>query len=146
MPTALRLTDSQWPAYRAAGSWAALFNPARLANQVPWLVWLLALELIGLAAFPLLFRMLPGLPDRGFALAKTLALLLVAYGAWLLGSFQLMAFTPASVWLCAGLLIAAGALVGWRSAARAAGLCAAALCGAAGGRGAVPAGLASAFC
>jgi len=24
--TALRLTDSQWPAYRAAGSWAALFD------------------------------------------------------------------------------------------------------------------------
>jgi adenosylcobinamide kinase/adenosylcobinamide-phosphate guanylyltransferase len=72
------------------------------------LAWLLALELIGLAAFPLLFHILPGLPDRGFALAKTLALLLVAYAAWLLGSFHLMAFTPASVWLCAGLLIAAG--------------------------------------
>ncbi len=115
VPTALRLTDSQWPAFRAAGSWAALFDPARLANLAPWLAWLLVLELIGLAAFPLLFRMLPGLPDRGFALAKTLALLLVAYAAWLLGSFQLMAFTPASVWLCAGLLIAAGALVGWRA-------------------------------
>ena len=72
------------------------------------LIWLLVLELIGLAAFPLLFRMLPGLPDRGFALAKTLALLLVAYIAWLLGSLHLLAFTPASVWLCAGLLIVAG--------------------------------------
>ena len=114
VPTALRLTDSQWPAYRAAGSWAALFDPSRLANQMPWLVWLLVLEMIGLAAFPLLFCMLPGLPDRGFALSKTLALLMVAYVAWLLGSLHLLAFTPASVWLCAGLLIVAGALVGWR--------------------------------
>jgi YYY domain-containing protein len=115
VPTALRLTDSQWPAYRVAGSWAGLFAPARLVSQMPWLAWLLALEVLGLAAFPLLFRMLPGLPDRGFALAKTLALLLVAYAAWLLGSFHLLAFTPASVWLCAGALIAAGALVGWRA-------------------------------
>jgi len=115
VPTALRLTDSQWPAYRAAGTWTALFDPPRLVNQAPWLAWLLALELIGLAAFPLLFHMLPGLPDRGFALAKTLALLLVAYAAWLLGSLHLLAFTPGSVWLCAGLLIAAGAVVGWRA-------------------------------
>ena len=117
VPTALRLTEDQWPGYREAGTWAALFNPASLSNQVPVLIWLLVLELIGLAAFPLLFRMLPSLPDRGFALAKTLALLLVAYVAWLLGSLHLLAFTPASVWLCAGLLIAAGGVVGWRSRA-----------------------------
>jgi YYY domain-containing protein len=113
--TALRLTDSQWPAFRAGGTWAALFASAGPVSQMPWLAWLLTLEVLGLAAFPLLFRMLPGLPDRGFALAKTLALLLVAYGAWLLGSFDLMAFTPASAWLCAGMLIVAGVLVGWRA-------------------------------
>jgi len=114
VPTALRLTDRQWPIYRAAGTWAALFD-SRLANQMPWLTWLLVLEVLGLAAFPLLFRMLPGLPDRGFALAKTLALLLVAYAAWLLGSFDLIAFTPTSVWLGAGLLLVVGAVVGWRA-------------------------------
>jgi YYY domain-containing protein len=59
--------------------------------------------------------MLPGLPDRGFVLAKTLGLLVVAYAAWLLGSFQIMSFTPASVWMCAGILIVVGALVGWRA-------------------------------
>jgi YYY domain-containing protein len=117
VPTALRLTETQWPGYRAAGTWATLFDPASLSNQVPALIWLLVLELIGLAAFPLLFSMLPGLPDRGFALAKTLALLLVAYAAWLLGSFHLLSFTPSSVWLCAGLLIVAGSVVGWRSRA-----------------------------
>jgi YYY domain-containing protein len=114
VPTALRLTDSQWPAYRVAGTWAALFDPSPLVNQMPWLAWLLVLELIGLAAFPLLFHMLPSLPDRGFALAKMLALLFVAYVAWLLGSLHLMSFTPASVWLGAGLLLLAGAVVGWR--------------------------------
>jgi YYY domain-containing protein len=121
MPTALRLTEAQWPAFRDAGTWSRLFNPASISNQVPWLVWLLVLELIALATFALLFRLLPQLPDRGFALAKTLGLLLVAYVAWVFGSIgswrgaPLLAFTPTTVWLCAGALIAAGGYVGWRN-------------------------------
>ncbi|MFN8505911.1 DUF2298 domain-containing protein [Kouleothrix sp.] len=83
-------------------------EPAALAGLA-----LLALELPGLLA--LLFRHLPGLPDRGFALAKTLALLLLAYAAWLLGSAHLLAFGPTSVWLCAGLLLVLGAAAGWRA-------------------------------
>ena len=45
----------------------------------------------------------------------------MAYAAWLLGSLgardgtALLAFSPASVWLCAGALIVAGAGVGWRA-------------------------------
>src|SRR5262249_51565818 len=115
IPTALRLMQDQWPSYREAGTWAALFNPAGLASQVPWLFWLLALELLGLAIFPLLFRLLPQLPDRGFALAKTLGALVVAYAAWLLGSLKLLAFGPGSAWLCAGLLLAIGGVAGWRA-------------------------------
>ncbi|HET9221636.1 MAG TPA: DUF2298 domain-containing protein, partial [Roseiflexaceae bacterium] len=114
VPTALRLTQDQWPAYRDAGTWRQLFNSASWTNQLPWLFWLLALELLGLALFPLLFRLLPGLPDRGFALAKPLALLLVAYGAWLLGSLHVLSFTPASVWLCAAPLIVLGIVVARR--------------------------------
>ena len=117
VPTALRLTQDQWPSYRDAGTWAALFNPAGLASQLPWLFWLLALELLGLGLFPLLFRMLPHVPDRGFALAKTLGVLLVGYAAWLLGSLKLLAFGPSSVWLCAGLLLAIGGAAGWRQRA-----------------------------
>jgi YYY domain-containing protein len=117
VPTALRLTDAQWPSFRDAGTWAALFDPASLASQLPWLFWLLAIELLGLSAFPLLFRILPRAPDRGYALAKTLGLLLVAYAAWLLGSLRLLAFGPGSVWLCAGLLVLAGGAAAWRGRA-----------------------------
>jgi YYY domain-containing protein len=116
-PTALRLTETQWQAYRDGGTWASLFNPASLTNQLPWLFWLLAMELLGLAIFPLLFWLLPGLPDRGFALAKTLGLLVVAYGAWLLGSLHVMSFTPGSVWLCTAALIALGVWLARRNKA-----------------------------
>ncbi|RRR77814.1 MAG: hypothetical protein EI684_01015, partial [Candidatus Viridilinea halotolerans] len=89
-----------------------------------------------LATFALLFHLLPGLPDRGYSLAKSLGLLLVAYVAWLAGSLGTdvgipgagnvngfgwgpfpLAFTPATLWLFAGPLLAAGALAAWWSRA-----------------------------
>jgi hypothetical protein len=84
--TALRLTTSQWFDYRDGGTWSALFDRRAWVNSLAPLVWLAVLELLGLAAFALLFRLLPVLPDRGFSLAKILGLLLTAYLAWLLGS------------------------------------------------------------
>ncbi|HWQ15351.1 MAG TPA: DUF2298 domain-containing protein, partial [Roseiflexaceae bacterium] len=122
-PTALRLTTEQWPAYRAAGTWGTLFGAGGLRTAAPWLLWLLALEALGLACFALLFHLLPALPDRGFALARTLGLLLVAYLAWLLASLgagdgrPLVPFGPGGVWLCAAALMVPGALVAWRTRA-----------------------------
>ena len=70
-PTALRLTDEQWPLYRTAGDWARMFNPADVSNAVPWLFWLLALEALGLSCFALLFRALPALPIGGMRCRKS---------------------------------------------------------------------------
>jgi len=49
------------------------------------LIWVVVVELLGLLALPLTFRLFSRLPDRGFALSKALAILLLTYGAWLLG-------------------------------------------------------------
>ncbi|MSQ06126.1 MAG: hypothetical protein EXR54_04920 [Dehalococcoidia bacterium] len=72
--------------------------------------WLLALELLGLLAFPLAFVLFRRLPDRGFTLAKPLALLLFAYVFWLLGLTHIV---PASRWTIAGILAAAALPAGW---------------------------------
>ncbi|EFO81348.1 Tetratricopeptide TPR_2 repeat protein [Oscillochloris trichoides DG-6] len=134
--TALRLTTSQWERYSAAGTWSQLFAQGWLANLAP-LTWFVVLELLGLATFALLFHLFPRLPDRGFSLAKIVGLLLVAYLAWLLGRLDNgtglpgmagraatdrlpllpLAFTPATLWLCAAPLLVAGAYVAWRSRA-----------------------------
>jgi len=128
-PTALRLTDEQWSLYRTSGDWARMFNPADVANAVPWLFWLLALEALGLSCFALLFRALPALPDRGYALSKILGLLIVSYVAWLLASVgpaglhgtlrsPLVPFGKTSVFICAILLVGAGVLaMRWNRAA-----------------------------
>ena len=49
------------------------------------LIWLFAIEVLGLIAFPFVFVLFRRLPDRGFAFAKPLALLLGAYLLWILG-------------------------------------------------------------
>lgn len=116
-PTALRLTESVWPIYSAGGTWSALFNPQGLATRLAPLTWLVVLYSIGLATFGLLFRLLAWLPDRGWALARPIGVLVVAYLAWLLGSVRFMPFIPATVWLCALPLLLGGAWAAWRSRA-----------------------------
>ncbi len=54
------------------------------------LVWWLWLEVMGLAALPLTYRFFRRLPDRGYAFARPLGLLLVSYTLWLGGSLGLL--------------------------------------------------------
>jgi YYY domain-containing protein len=49
------------------------------------LIWLIVVELLGLLALPLTFRLFSRLPDRGVTFSKALSILLLTYGAWLLG-------------------------------------------------------------
>jgi len=49
------------------------------------LVWLVAIELIGLAALPLTLAFLPRLADRGYGVAKTRGIVLLTWLNWLLG-------------------------------------------------------------
>ena len=61
------------------------------------LVWWVVLVLIGFAALPVAFRFFPHLPDRGYAFAKPLGLLLIVYPFWLLTSFGFLQNTFGSI-------------------------------------------------
>ncbi len=54
------------------------------------LSWWAIIQLIGLAAWPLAFRLLRCLPDRGYTAAKPLGLLFTSYALWLFGSLGLV--------------------------------------------------------
>ncbi len=54
------------------------------------LAWWLWLEVIGLAALPLAFRFFRRLPDRGYAFARPLGLLLTSYVLWIGATFGLL--------------------------------------------------------
>jgi len=47
------------------------------------LTWWLLAQILGLAALPLTYRLFKWLPGRGYALAKSLGLLLTSYVLWL---------------------------------------------------------------
>ncbi len=71
------------------------------------LSWWLLIQLLGLAAWPLAFRLLRFLPDRGYTAAKPLGLLLVCYALWLLGSLGLVTNSIGGILFALILLIAA---------------------------------------
>lgn len=54
-----------------------------------FILWYLLITAIGLSTFPLAFRLLPALPERGYALSRALGLLLWGFIFWLSVSFGL---------------------------------------------------------
>jgi YYY domain-containing protein len=64
------------------------------------LFWYLITTALGLAAFPLAFRLLPGLADRGYAASRALGLLLTGYLFWLSGSLGLLNNSVGGILLC----------------------------------------------
>ena len=82
------------------------------------LPWYLAILLAGWLAFPLAYRLLSFLPDRGYTFARPIGLLVWGFLYWLLTSLHLLQNDLGGVvfalLLVAGLSIVAGGSTGWR--------------------------------
>lgn len=79
--------------------------------MLDFLLFWLAIEIIGLLALPLAWRLFAHLPDRGFAFAKALGLLAAGYLLWLGSSLGVLRNSPGGVVLALLGLLAAG--LGW---------------------------------
>ena len=66
------------------------------------ILWLLAIEFLGLITFPVAYLLFKRLPDRGFALSKILVLLLASYLLWVVG---LIGIVPTSRLTIIGILL-----------------------------------------
>lgn len=106
-PNALMLTPGAWSRLRAGGTWTRIFDPAGWGARAPLLAWAGLLLLLGALGAPLLLAACPGLPDGGFAFARTAALLLTAWIAWLLSSTGLAPFSRRTLVLAVFLVAAA---------------------------------------
>jgi hypothetical protein len=85
-PTALMLDPEVWAKQQQSGTWLELYDRNSPLNRTPLLAmaaWWLLLFALGLLAWPVMAFAWPALPDRGWGLARTLGLLMVAYLAWL---------------------------------------------------------------
>lgn len=76
--------------------------------------WLITVEALGLAVFPLAFYLLRRLPDRGFSVTKPLGILLVGYIAWLLGALNIIPVVRVSLIVIMLLVASGSAWVAWR--------------------------------
>ena len=100
-PTQLMLTDARETIQQTNGSWAARFDREDAINSQPLLTivgWWLTIVTFGWVTWPLLFVLLPGLADRGYAVAKLVGLVLVGWLAWMGASAEF------AVWSRSGLL------------------------------------------
>jgi YYY domain-containing protein len=107
----LMLPPDRLASQQAGGTWSQLFDYDWLQNKVPALgaiIWYLFLFALGLFTYPLARRALPGLSDKGYALSRTLGLVIIAYGPWLMGLLGL-AYTRGSIAaVCGGLALVGG--------------------------------------
>jgi len=78
------------------------------------LSWWFLVEILGVAVWPLAFRLFGRLPDRGYLLSKPLGLLLVGYVYWLLVSFRFLS----NDWVAVVFVIALVAGGSWWAALR----------------------------
>jgi uncharacterized membrane protein/4-amino-4-deoxy-L-arabinose transferase-like glycosyltransferase len=90
------------------------FDPQGLATKLALPLWWLAVEILGLLAFPLTYLALPGLRDRGWGLAKALGVLLLSYLIWLPASVGLLPYERGTVWLAFVALAGIAGGIFWR--------------------------------
>jgi YYY domain-containing protein len=107
-PNGLMLAEAQAAVQRAGGTFSRIFaveGPLSRNPGLAALVWWPAVVLLGWLAFPITFVVFRSFADRGYALARILALLLISYFAWLMASLNLLPHNRAT--LALGMLLMA---------------------------------------
>ncbi|MBN1200704.1 MAG: hypothetical protein JXJ20_02495 [Anaerolineae bacterium] len=116
-PTMLQFTDDEWDIQRDGGTWSDLFDLDALVNRsetAAVIIWWALIVIAGWLAWPLLYVALPALPDRGFPAAKIAAWLLVAWIAWVGGTFKLLTWSRPGILLILVGLAVLSLLIIWR--------------------------------
>ncbi len=80
-------------------------------------LWLVTVEIIGLAAFPIVFFLLPKLADRGYGFGKPFGILLLGYSAWILSVLRLVPSVRLGLLALAVALAVGGAVLAYRGRA-----------------------------
>jgi YYY domain-containing protein len=114
----LQMSEDAWARQQASGSWDALFSPGGLNGAAPWLLWLLVVELAGLAALPLALWLARPVPGLGPFIARPLGLLGAAWVAWWGASAGVWDFGRGSVLAGMVLMGALSAALVWPRRAR----------------------------
>ena len=116
-PNGLLLSAEEQAVQRANGTFDDLFAVDGAQSQQPVLaavVWWMAVIVLGWLVFPLTYMVLRGLPDKGYALARILSLLLISYFTWLVASFGWLPHSQSTLLLAILLMGLVSLAIFWR--------------------------------
>jgi len=116
-PSGLMLDPDVWAKQQESGTWSELYDRNSPLNESPLLaiaVWWLLVAGLGVLAWPAMAFAWPALPDRGWGLARTLGLLIVAYLAWLAASLRILTFARSTLLAATLVLAVLGIVLAWR--------------------------------
>jgi YYY domain-containing protein len=111
----MMLTEDRLAQQQAGGTWSNLFSYNWLQNKYPYLglvIWYLFVFVLGVLTYPIIRLVLPGLGDKGYALSRTLGLIILAYVPWLLSSWG-VPHTRLLIGLVFAAIAVAGLTLGW---------------------------------
>jgi len=83
--------------------------------MLQFLFWYITITVLGLLTFPLAYRLLPALADRGYALSRSLGLLIWAFVFWLAVSLGISQNTVGGLLLALAVLVGLSAWANWRA-------------------------------
>lgn len=108
-----RMSPELAAANYAGGTWSDIFDPNDLVNQFPLLAWLVAVWAIGWIAYPYAFVGFRKFTDRGYAFAKTLGVLALAWLTWTLASYGVLPFERTTMLLMLAVMLAGAVAIVW---------------------------------
>lgn len=73
--------------------------------MISFVLWYLVITTIGLLTFPIAYRLLPKLPDRGYSLSRILGLLIWGYVFWMLASLGILQNTSGGLLLSLAIVL-----------------------------------------
>ncbi len=110
----LQMTEEEKAIQRQGGTWSDVFDRKSLSNVLPVVMWLLLVELLGVVTLPLSAKLFQSLADRGYALSKTLGILLLTWVTWMLVNLGLTTYSRAAISLALLLVTACSGALFWR--------------------------------
>lgn len=117
-PTQLRLTEPMRDIQYTNGTWADKFDENSIVNTnqpAAVVIWWFTIVLFGFAAYPLLFVLLPRLPDRGYSFAKFAGMFITGWATWYAATFRFTVWWQGGIAVALGLLFLLGLLLLWRN-------------------------------
>lgn len=112
-----RMSPELMAANYAGGTWSQIFNPNGLVNQIPVLAWLVSVWALGVLAFPYTFVAFRKFADRGYAFAKMVGVLALAWLTWTLASYRALPFERTTMLLVLLAMLIGALFIVWRKRA-----------------------------